>query len=55
MPDASDRRLAAILFSDVVGYTSLMAADEERGRDAHPLPVTAPPCGGPPAGRVGER
>jgi TolB-like protein/class 3 adenylate cyclase/Tfp pilus assembly protein PilF len=31
MPDAHDRRLAAILFTDVVGYTALMAADERRG------------------------
>jgi TolB-like protein/class 3 adenylate cyclase/Tfp pilus assembly protein PilF len=31
MDDSSERRLAAILFTDVVGYTALMAADEERG------------------------
>jgi adenylate cyclase len=31
MPDSQDRRLAAILFTDVVGYSSLMAASEERG------------------------
>ncbi len=31
MKEALDRRLAAILFTDVVGYTALMAADEERG------------------------
>ena len=31
MADASDRRLAAILFTDIVGYSALMAADEGRG------------------------
>ncbi len=31
MSDAPDRRLAAILFTDVVGYTAIMAADEARG------------------------
>ncbi len=31
MPESTDRRLAAILFTDVVGYSALMAADEERG------------------------
>jgi class 3 adenylate cyclase len=31
MANASDRRLAAILFTDIVGYSALMAADEERG------------------------
>ena len=31
MADTPERRLAAILFSDIVGYTALMAADEERG------------------------
>ena len=31
MPDAGDRRLLAILFTDVVGYSALMAAEEERG------------------------
>jgi TolB-like protein/class 3 adenylate cyclase/tetratricopeptide (TPR) repeat protein len=31
MPDSPERRLAAILFSDIVGYTALMAADEARG------------------------
>ncbi|MDJ0865053.1 MAG: adenylate/guanylate cyclase domain-containing protein [Myxococcota bacterium] len=31
MPEAPDRRLAAILFTDVVGYSALMATDEERG------------------------
>ena len=36
MPEASDRRLAAILFTDVVGYSELMAAEEERG-PAEPL------------------
>ena len=35
---AESRRLAAILFTDVVGYTALMEADEERAirvRDRH--------------------
>jgi TolB-like protein/class 3 adenylate cyclase/tetratricopeptide (TPR) repeat protein len=31
MPEEPNRRLAAILFTDIVGYTALMAADEERG------------------------
>ena len=34
----SERRLTAIMFSDIVGYTALMAADEARGivaRDRH--------------------
>ena len=32
------RKLAAVMFSDIVGYTALMARDEERGlrvRDQH--------------------
>ena len=31
MREPGDRRLAAILFTDVVGYSTLMAAEEERG------------------------
>ena len=31
MPSGSERRLAAIMFSDIVGYTSLMATSEVRG------------------------
>ena len=31
MSDPPDRRLAAILFTDIVGYSALMAADEARG------------------------
>ncbi|MEN8158512.1 MAG: adenylate/guanylate cyclase domain-containing protein [Myxococcota bacterium] len=31
MASDSSRRLAAILFTDIVGYSALMAADEERG------------------------
>ena len=30
-PEGSERRLAAILFTDIVGYTALMAESEERG------------------------
>jgi class 3 adenylate cyclase len=34
--DRSERRLAAIMFTDIVGYTALMAESEERGvRDRH--------------------
>ena len=29
MPDGSQRKLAAIVFADVVGYSRLMGADEE--------------------------
>lgn len=31
MPGPQERRLAAILFTDIVGYSALMAAEEERG------------------------
>ncbi len=31
MPDPVERRLAAIMFTDIVGYTALMAVCEERG------------------------
>ncbi|MBW2270125.1 MAG: hypothetical protein JRH16_16280 [Deltaproteobacteria bacterium] len=31
MPEAFERTLAAILFTDIVGFTALMAVDEERG------------------------
>jgi len=37
-PDAIERKLAAIMFTDIVGYTALMARDEEaarRARDRH--------------------
>ena len=30
-PQAAERRLAAIMFTDIVGYTALMAESEERG------------------------
>jgi class 3 adenylate cyclase/TolB-like protein len=30
-PGDEERRLAAVMFADIVGYTRLMAADEERG------------------------
>ncbi len=33
-PEAAERRLAAIMFTDIVGYTALMARDEEAGRRA---------------------
>ncbi len=29
--DRTERRLAAIMFTDIVGYTALMAASEEKG------------------------
>ncbi len=32
MPDPVERRLAAIMFTDIVGYTALMGGDEEAGR-----------------------
>ncbi len=31
-PDAVERKLAAIMFTDIVGYTALMAESEQRGR-----------------------
>ncbi len=31
-PKRSQRRLAAIMFTDIVGYTALMAESEQRGR-----------------------
>ena len=33
----TERRLAAIMFTDIVGYTALMAESEERGLRARPL------------------
>ncbi len=30
-PQAAERRLAAIMFTDIVGYTALMARDEKAG------------------------
>ena len=33
-PEGTERRLAAILFTDIVGYAALMAESEERGRAA---------------------
>ncbi len=30
----TERRLAAIMFTDIVGYTALIARDEEAGRRA---------------------
>ncbi len=30
-PEATERRLAAIMFTDIVGYTALMAESEEKG------------------------
>ncbi len=30
-PQAAERRLAAIMFTDIVGYTALMAESEEKG------------------------
>ncbi len=34
MASTTERRLAAIMFTDIVGYTALMARDEEAGRRA---------------------
>ena len=34
MPPEVERRLAAIVFTDIVGYTALMARDEEAARSA---------------------
>ena len=31
MPSEAERRLAAIMFTDIVGYTALMAESEEKG------------------------
>ncbi len=36
-PEAAQRRLAAIMFTDIVGYTALMAESEEKGPRAHLL------------------
>ena len=33
-PAGTERRLAAIVFTDIVGYTALMARDEEAARRA---------------------
>ncbi len=33
-PEAVERRLAAIMFTDIVGYTALMARDEDAARAA---------------------
>ena len=33
-PYVTERRLAAIMFTDIVGYTALMARDEEAAREA---------------------
>ncbi len=30
-PGAAERKLAAIMFTDIVGYTALMAESEEKG------------------------
>ena len=40
----SERRLAAIMFTDIVGYTALMARDEEAARRArdHQVAVVPP-------------
>ncbi len=42
----TERRLAAIMFTDIVGYTALMARDEDAGRrprDRHEVVVRPPP------------
>ncbi len=31
MPDLAERRLAAIMFTDIVGYTALLAESEAKG------------------------
>ncbi len=35
--EQAQRRLAAIMFTDIVGYTALMAQSEERGLRARAL------------------
>ncbi len=39
-PEAAERRLAAIMFTDIVGYTALMAESEQRGRRLRDRHVT---------------
>ena len=34
----TERRLAAIMFTDIVGYTALMARDEDTGAPRGPTP-----------------
>ncbi len=40
-PEGASRRLAAIMFTDIVGYTALMAESEERGRQVRDRHVSA--------------
>ncbi len=40
-PEQGERRLAAIMFTDIVGYTALMAESEERGRRVRERHVAA--------------
>ncbi len=35
-PERAERRLAAIMFTDIVGYTALMAESEESVSDMSP-------------------
>ncbi len=39
-PEAAERRLAAIMFTDIVGYTAPMAESEQRGRRLRDRHVT---------------
>ncbi len=45
-PETMERRLAAILFTDIVGYTALMAESEEKGLLAQALARLGPWSGG---------
>ena len=43
-PEGASRRLAAIMFNDIVGYTALMAESEEKGQtDPNLDPVRSDP------------
>ena len=50
--DRTERRLAAIMFTDIVGYTALMAESEAKGgtrsfglRSTRPIGIVVPPIG----------
>ncbi len=39
MPSEPKRKLAAIMFTDMAGYTALMQKDEENGDDEVNIPI----------------